>query len=178
LPEQPDARQSAQGSYIAQASEGSTAIVEYSSDQPRGNLRSNYGIAYSEYGVAYRRIQVFDPSEYLNNDAMIKKLHEEKEMALATLHNLQEKVTKSESSKHELELRNQRLNDALGEAGRSSVRIWFLHILAVLLFGFGINVITENPHFWLGWVLIGGAIVAEYVAFKSRFAGEVIDGSN
>ena len=133
-------------------------------DEPRDRLRSQHGFVYSRYGVAYERIRIHDVSDYLNNEAMIKKLHEEKEIALEALHRQREEFEEAEcrrqedfkeaenrhrdeverlrSSNDDLKIDNQKLKDRLGEVVRTSSKMFVLHVLAVLLLGIGINVVT------------------------------------
>ncbi len=59
-------------------------------DEPRNELRSQHGFVFSRYGITYERIRIHDVSDYLNYEAMIKQLHEEKEIALEALHHQRE----------------------------------------------------------------------------------------
>ncbi len=171
-------------------------------DEPRDELRSQHGFVYSRYGLTYERIRIYDVSDYLNNEAMIKQLHEDKEIALEALHHqreefdeaksrLQENLNEAEKrhraeidrlqeDNNQLRLKNQRLRDRLGEVVRVSSKMFVLHILTVVLLGIGINIVTGNPFgepwFWFGWVLIllGGAL--ELVAYLLKPGEEVADG--
>lgn len=162
-------------------------------DESRDELRSQHGFVYSRYGLTYERIRVYDVSDYLNNEAMIKQLHEEKEMALEALHRQRDEfevakrrhrdeITQMRSSNRDIELDNQKFKYRLGEIARISSTMFVLQIAALLLLGIGINVLTGNPvgtpWFWLGCALVVLGVAMEVVAFLLKPREGVVDGQN
>lgn len=150
--------------------------------ESRDELLSQRGLVYSHYGPVYERIRIYDVRDYLNNEAMIKHLHEEKEMALEALHQQRDEIRQVRASNRDLELDNQKLKDRLGEIVRISSKMFVLQILAVLLLGIGINVLTGNPvgnpWFWLGCALVVIGVVVEVVAFFLKPGEGIVDGKN
>lgn len=110
-------------------------------------------------------IKKFDVNEYMLNRPMIEKLHEEKQFALATNIDLEQRVNSLTSQVHELDLINERLSGKLDEFRRQSFIVFALSLVAAILVGIGVNIVTDNPYTWVGWVLIVASVVIELIIF-------------
>jgi hypothetical protein len=156
----------------------------------------------------------FDVGEYVQNPSMIKKLHEEREIAHAYSDHLEKRLEEKINSSTELEIKvkvistkldetnnnlkkmeeaNRQLNllleeknkqiaamqdekstiqikltqteVKLDEVSRSSFVQFLVSVMATVLLGFGVNIVTTTPSSWIGWVLIVASIVLSIVAF-------------
>lgn len=114
-------------------------------------------------------IRKFDVSEYIQNPPMIEKLQEEKQLALTAFFELDEKVKSLSEKTHDLELRNQKLSLQLGESKRQQITIFGLSLIATIFLGIGINVATDEPYAWIGWVLIISSVILESFSFFQLF---------
>src|SRR5260221_7225824 len=110
-------------------------------------------------------VKKFDVSDYLSNQPMIEKLHEEKQMALALTVDLEENNKTLSFQVHELELSNQKLSTLLEENKKQSLIVVTLSLLATILVGIGVNLATSNPQAWIGWLLIVVSSVIELLIF-------------
>ena len=75
-------------------------------------------------------IKRFDVNEYVKNRPMIEKLYEEKQLALASSLQLEEKARNYELRVHELELQNQKLLLESSEANRKASVVFTLALLS------------------------------------------------
>ncbi len=116
-------------------------------------------------GRSFDWIQKFDPIDYLENQPMIEKLHEEKQLALALSLDLETKVEQFTLRARELELENQRLSSSAKNSRRLSFIIFSVSLLATILIGIGVNISTDQPSDWKGGVMIIAAIILEVIAF-------------
>lgn len=156
----------------------------------------------------------FDIGEYVQNPSMIKKLHEEREIAHAYSDDLERRLEEKINISNELELKakeisirleesnnnlkrmdetNKQLNllieeknkqiatmqdetsklqikltraeGKLEEVSRSSIAQFLVSIMATVLLGFGVNLVTTTPSSWIGWMLIVAGIILSIVAF-------------
>jgi len=107
----------------------------------------------------------FDVSDYIQNPPLIKKLYEEKQLAQLTIMEYEKKTKKLEETKHELEMSNQRLQIENDDSKKKSVIVFILALLATILIGFGVNIVTSTPYGWTGWIMIVIACVLEFIAF-------------
>lgn len=114
-------------------------------------------------------IRKFDISEYIQNPPMIRKLQEEKQLALTAFFELDEKVKSYAVRIHELELENQKLSLQTGESKRQQITIFGLSLLATIMLGIGINIATDAPFTWVGWVLISSSVILESFSFLQLF---------
>jgi hypothetical protein len=110
-------------------------------------------------------IKKFDVEEYVQNPPMIEKLYEERQLALLTSLDLENQVQSLSSRIRELELEKQRLSLRLGETRRRSFTTFTLSLLATILAAIGVNVSTDTPYGWTGWVMIASAVGLEIIAF-------------
>jgi hypothetical protein len=113
-------------------------------------------------------VKRFDVNDYLKNKPMIEKLYEEKQLALATSLHLEDNLKDLQTRVHELEVQNKVFGVQLEDASRKSNWAFFLSLLATVLVGFGINIVTTTSDDWKGWVMVVSACVLEIVAFLSR----------
>jgi len=109
-------------------------------------------------------IKPFDVNDYLDNRAMIEKLYEERQMALAKVIDLESKVTTLSSQVHQLELSEQRLRIILKEKNARSFWVFGISLIATVTVGIGVNVVTSSSS-WIGWFLIAIALLLEIIAF-------------
>lgn len=110
-------------------------------------------------------IKTFDADEYLQNRPMIEKLHEEKQLALATNLGLEQKVRDLSEQVHQLELENQVLSSQLIDSEQRSTVVFALSLVAAILVGIGVNIATDNPYTWAGWIMVVAAVVIEILVF-------------
>ena len=110
-------------------------------------------------------IKPFDVNDYLDNRAMIEKLYEERQMALAKVIDLENKVSTLSEQVHSLELSKQRLEIILSEKTTRSLWAFGISLVATVTMGIGVNVVTSSVLVWLGWFLIGTSVILELIAF-------------
>ena len=110
-------------------------------------------------------IKPFDVNDYLDNRAMIEKLYEERQMALAKVIDLENKVSALSKRVHDFELSKQRLEIMLSEKATRSFWAFGISLIATVTMGIGANIITSSELVWLGWFLIGTSAVLELIAF-------------
>src|SRR5258706_11816602 len=96
----------------------------------------------------------FDVTDYVQNPPLIKKLYEEKQLAQLTLLEYEKRIKKLEGTNHEFEMNNQRLQIENNDSKKKSVIVFILALLAMILIGFGVNIVTSTPYEWTGWVMI------------------------
>ncbi len=113
-------------------------------------------------------VKRFDVNDFMQNRAMIEKLYEEKQLALASSLDLEQKVGNLQSDVHRLQLENQRLGIELEEFQKKSSLLFALSLLATILIGIGINLATTSSDSLAGWILIIAACLIEVIAFFSR----------
>ncbi len=116
-------------------------------------------------------IKPFDVNDYLNNRPMIEKLYEERQMALAKVIDLENRVSTLSSQVHQLELREQKLQITLAEKTSRSLWAFGVSLIATVTVGIGVNLATSFGTSWIGWFLIIIAVLLETIAFiltKSR----------
>jgi hypothetical protein len=113
----------------------------------------------------YEWITPFSVNEYLGNAPLIKKLNEEKQMALAKAVKLREENRELSSRVHELEVSNTELTTKLGEADKRSTSVFFISLVAAVMAGLGGNFAASQPNNLLGWVLIILAAALEIILF-------------
>lgn len=116
-------------------------------------------------------VKRFDVDDYVDNPPLIEKLFEEKQLNLQQAMELEKKLASAERNVHQLELEHQTLSHELNEASRRSFFMFAVSVLAILLVGLGINVVTDAPTQHLGWALIVGGVAAELIGFFLRPRG-------
>lgn len=156
----------------------------------------------------------FDIGEYVQNPSMIKKLHEEREIAHAYSDDLERRleekinfstglelkakeisirleeannsvkrleeanrqlnflieekhkqITTMQDETSKLQIKLTRTEGRLEEVSRSSFVQFLVSVMATVLLGFGVNIVTTTPSSWIGWMLIVVGIVLSIVAF-------------
>ena len=110
-------------------------------------------------------IKKFDVSEYVQNPPLIEKLYEERQLALVAYFDLEEKTQNLSEQVHLLELKNKELNVQLEEARNQQLSVFILSIVATILMGIGVNIATDTPYSWVGWVMISASVALEVMAF-------------
>lgn len=110
----------------------------------------------------------FDESEYLQNPPMIRKLYEEKQVALTSAYELEKNYKDLEKELAEARLNNQRLELQLGEFARRANLAFIVALVATVILGIGINVATSSPSSFIGWMMIVIGVLLEVVSFLSR----------
>ncbi len=118
--------------------------------------------------VIYAEWVTADPKEYPKNPQMTAYLYKEKGAFLKSAIALEEQVKSLDSQIQELRLQNQRLEFELGETTRKSSLVFALSLLATVMAGIGVNIVTSTLNGWTGWVLILSACILEGIAFFSR----------
>lgn len=110
-------------------------------------------------------IRRFEVGDYINNRPMIEKLHEEKQLAFAEKLGLERKVSDLSDRLHQRDLDNQSLTLELKNSRKQSFAIFVVALLATILAGIGINLITDEPGKWTGWTMLIAAVILELGAF-------------
>lgn len=110
-------------------------------------------------------IKRFDVDEYYQNRPMIEKLYEERQLALAINLDYEEATKEMSDQIHDLVLKNQLLTSKFSETKRQSVAAFPLSLLVAILMGIGVNIVTDKPYAWVGWVMIGACILLEIIVF-------------
>lgn len=106
-----------------------------------------------------------DVSDYLNDEAMIRKLIEEKQLSLAENLELKERERNLSEQCHALELNNRENELRLKELKRNSLCAFLLSVGAVVLVSIGTNLVVNAADRLPGAGLIGAGIILEVVAF-------------
>ena len=104
-------------------------------------------------------------NDYLDNRAMIEKLYEERQLALAKTVDLENRCSALFEQVRTLELDQQRLDIVLSERTTRSFWVFGISLVATLTLGIGVNVVTSSAIVWLGWLLIVAAVILELIAF-------------
>ena len=110
-------------------------------------------------------IKRFDIEDYYQNRPMIEKLYEERQLALATSLDHEETISKLSDEIQELKTQNQKLSMKLGENKRQSTLIFSLSLVAIILVSIGVNIVTDQPYTWVGWIMIGASVILQFIAF-------------
>ena len=110
-------------------------------------------------------IKKFDVNEYKNNIPMIEKLYEEKQFALTKCFELENEVQELNKNMQGMELDRQKLSIQLKENKNNSLIIFVLSLIAAILLGIGVNIITDKPYTWAGWLMVIFSVMLEISAF-------------
>jgi len=113
-------------------------------------------------------IKRFNVEDYRDTPQMIEKLYEEKQLALLEVADLREQVRTMQEEIQALKLNNQAYRQRVSYITRQSSHMFILSLLAAVLLGLGVNVATDNPHEWLGWVVIISACFIELIVFMMK----------
>lgn len=110
-------------------------------------------------------IKKFDVEDYFNNRPMIEKLYEERQLALTTTLDHEETIKGLANEVDELRAENVRLALKVSGSKKQSILIFVLSLLATILISIGVNIVTDKPYTWVGWVLIGSSVILEFIIF-------------
>jgi len=113
-------------------------------------------------------IKQFRIEDYSNNPPMIEKLHQEKQEILVKKIELEEKLIKIEKINTKLVVENKLSKQKVNEINKRSIYSAAINTIAMVLLGFGVNVITSKPYVWVGWFLLGVSIALSILAFIFR----------
>lgn len=113
-------------------------------------------------------VKRFNVDDYVQNPPLIEKLHEEKQLALVSAVELENRLALMRKELEGLRLENRTLHHQINEGSRSSSFMFALSLLAIVLLGVGANLATNKPSEWLGWVLIVFGGTLEVLAFLLR----------
>ena len=116
-------------------------------------------------GYSSNWIKKFDVRDYVKNPPLIEKLHEEKQLALATSLDLESKMQKLNEKIHFLELENNKLSALLSSANQKRTIKLILSITSLILMGLGVNIVSSKPYVWAGWVMIGSSCILQIAMF-------------
>jgi len=112
-------------------------------------------------------VKKFDVNDYVNRPEMIEKLHEEKQMWLARVMDLEEEVTSLSNQLHDSELRGQRLDTTLRHTRQQSSTVFGMALISTILMGIGVNLVTGGPYVWVGCVMIAASAALQLLAFAA-----------
>lgn len=111
-------------------------------------------------------IKQFNVDDYINNQPMIEKLYEEKQTALISYFEIENKVESCELEIKRLTRENQELKSLQKNIKQRSLINFSLNIIATVLIGIGVNIISAAKiYFWTGWIMVGVAIILEIISF-------------
>lgn len=113
-------------------------------------------------------IKRFSVDDYVDNPPLIEKLHEEKQLALVDLAELRNQLASTRDEIQTLQLENQALRHRVQGVLRQASHMFALSLLAVVLLGIGVNVVTSRPTGWLGWTLVLCGVAVEWTAFRLK----------
>ncbi|MCH7548806.1 MAG: hypothetical protein IH969_04595, partial [Candidatus Krumholzibacteriota bacterium] len=103
-------------------------------------------------------VKRFKVEDYLGNGPLIEKLHEEKQLLLSDALELQQLLKSAE----------QRIA-ALNLAKENSKFSFYLSLLSIVFMGLGANLATDSPESLGGWMLVGGGIFGEIIAYLASW---------
>ena len=106
--------------------------------------------------------------QYLYNPPLIEKLHEEKQIALASSLEFESQIEAMRVQIRDLELENTRLSALVSNASQRGLIGASLSILSVILMAIGVNIVTDKPYTWAGWVMISASITIQIAILISR----------
>lgn len=78
---------------------------------------------------------------------------------------LRENNHQQEIQKRELEIELRTLKEEFAKSRQSSLLEYVVSLVAAIVLGFGVNIITTTPNDWKGWVIIGTSIILAVIAF-------------
>jgi hypothetical protein len=109
--------------------------------------------------------------EYYKNRPMIIKLLKDQEAAKLYIGDQQQKLEAAKDKIHSLEIEKEKLLTKIDESKGQSFMGFGLSVVATILIGVGINIVTGNPPdaSWMGWAMIVFAVVIDLLAFRTYF---------
>ena len=101
----------------------------------------------------------FDVEDYVNNPPMIRILYQEKQLLQTECFGLKKDLEEQVVEFNELHSKTVRLSEQLNQVQKDSLPIFTLSVLANLMTGIGINLLTSNSQQWIGGLFIIASVV-------------------
>lgn len=102
--------------------------------------------------------------EIIHNAPYVKKILEERQLALMRKNELERDARDLNDQIYNLKLYNQRLQMRVSYLIERSKTMIVLSVLSSILIGIGANLVTSFPGNWVGWVLIATGSILETMA--------------
>jgi hypothetical protein len=101
----------------------------------------------------------FDVEDYVNNPPMIRLLYQEKQLLQTECFGLKKDLECQVVEFNELNSKTVRLSEQLNQVQKDSLPIFSLSVLANLMTGIGINLLTSNSQQWIGGLFIIASVI-------------------
>ena len=108
----------------------------------------------------------FDVEDYVNNPPMIRILYQEKQLLQTECFGLKKDLEEQVVEFNELHSKTVRLSEQLNQVQKDSLPIFTLSVLANLMTGIGINLLTSNSQQWIGGLFIIASVVILIIIYQ------------
>ena len=108
----------------------------------------------------------FDVEDYVNNPPMIRLLYQEKQLLQTECFGLKKDLEEQLVEFNELHSKTVRLSEQLNQVQKDSLPIFTLSVLANLMTGIGINLLTSNSQQWIGGLFIIASVVILIIIYQ------------
>jgi hypothetical protein len=108
----------------------------------------------------------FDVEDYVNNPPMIRLLYQEKQLLQTECFGLKKDLEEQVVEFNELHSKTVRLSEQLNQVQKDSLPIFTLSVLANLMTGIGINLLTSNSQQWIGGLFIIASVVILIIIYQ------------
>jgi len=108
----------------------------------------------------------FDLEDYVNNPPMIRLLYQEKQLLQTECFGLKKDLEEQVVEFNELHSKTVRLSEQLNQVQKDSLPIFTLSVLANLMTGIGINLLTSNSQQWIGGLFIIASVVILIIIYQ------------
>ncbi len=123
--------------------------------------------------IARRRYQnynwerPFDPIEYSANPQAITMLYESYLQVSSDCEEAQEQISVLQKHVGELDKSNALIKSKLESQQKRKWLPFLLQLIAAVLVGIGVNLVTGNPTNWWGWVFVVVSVLLQTIAFQA-----------
>ena len=108
----------------------------------------------------------FDVEDYVNNPPIIRILYQEKQLLQTECFGLKKDLEEQVVEFNELHSKTVRLSEQLNQVQKDSLPIFTLSVLANLMTGIGINLLTSNSQQWIGGLFIIASVVILIIIYQ------------
>lgn len=123
----------------------------------------------------YRRLELQTGEvTYKLNEAKkeVSRLLEDKQASLAEIAILKTLTEQTKDNHHQIEIQKaeieielRTLKEYVDKSKRASLLEYVTSLLAAIMLGFGVNVITSSPSDWKGWVIVIASVFVAVIAY-------------